>query len=770
MWRLNRIYAENLLTFCKLEYTLSQGVTSLIFGNNQDNESQGSNGSGKSALIECIAIGLTGLPLRKAKNEEVINDKAEECTVHVELKNDVHGEVLIVTRRISRKSSSSVNCFTNRTGELIQTVLPSVEEYNRFILDKLGISREELYNNFILSKFKYQDFLSSSDRDKKEIINCFSNGILVDKAIEKLNTDKLPVTEEFRKAELEVAGIEGRIGMLAEQIEREENGRMERARTKNEKFKAMRQRIAEKRVTICQKNEEVNVLTNCLRDLDEVDRALQELENSDYPLGVYLSMLKKLLSPFPIELSDWEKIMNEKESELNALQMEDKELKGALDEANERVAGFIKRHECLSSEYTVFSKDHKKATGVYDVTIKAAEEEIVEVNRKYGCLREERRVLSKEIEELTNRLAGTISCPACGHEFLVSDKDFNVIEAIGELESKRKRIASVIMQMTEQEKLVREIERKKAEVLSSKRELSTRNNNWLDRLEESNRGIRSAERVLDEVNAKEKRVKGRIACVLTEIEGIRKKVFDEAFDRLDVVVHDKERTRKVLQEDIMAIKGSIGSLDEAIRELENIEGSDLIGSLKDSMKVYQKKLADATCGKLIIERDMRRLDEQEQYFVEFKTYLANTKIEALGTLTNEFLEGIGSDIRIRFSGYTVLKSKKVRDKISVSLVRDGVDMGSFGKFSAGEAARVNLATILAMQKLINNHCDTGKGLDLLVLDEILEAVDEDGLASVFMALNRMRVTALVVSHGNIAESYPHKLLVCKTNGESRIVL
>ena len=53
----------------------------------------------------------------------------------------------------------------------------------------------------------------------------------------------------------------------------------------------------------------------------------------------------------------------------------------------------------------------------------------------------------------------------------------------------------------------------------------------------------------------------------------------------------------------------------------------------------------------------------------------------------------------------------------------------------GEAARVNLATILAMQKLVNSNCDGDMGLDLLVLDEILEAVDEAGLASMFEALN-----------------------------------
>ena len=73
-----------------------------------------------------------------------------------------------------------------------------------------------------------------------------------------------------------------------------------------------------------------------------------------------------------------------------------------------------------------------------------------------------------------------------------------------------------------------------------------------------------------------------------------------------------------------------------------------------------------------------------------------------------------------------------------------------------------------MQKMINTSADTDKGLDLLVLDEILEAVDEAGLASMFAALNKLELTALIVSHGNIAESYPHVLKIIKENGESRI--
>lgn len=137
-------------------------------------------------------------------------------------------------------------------------------------------------------------------------------------------------------------------------------------------------------------------------------------------------------------------------------------------------------------------------------------------------------------------------------------------------------------------------------------------------------------------------------------------------------------------------------------------------------------------------------------------------------MTNEFLEAINSDIRISFSGFTVLKSGKIRDKISISLIRDGVDCGSFDKFSEGEKARVNLANILALHKLTNVNCQDGKGLDLLVLDEILEACDAAGLANMFNALNNLQITSLVVSHGNVAENYPYKLIINKKNDISYI--
>ena len=294
------------------------------------------------------------------------------------------------------------------------------------------------------------------------------------------------------------------------------------------------------------------------------------------------------------------------------------------------------------------------------------------------------------------------------------------------------------------------------------------NNNWLDKLNEAQGKISRAMSKINDLNLKQQRVSSEIALAQNELESIRKKIFDEAYNLLDDAFSSKERLIKQLEGDIEAAKGSIETLQSTIKELKESSEAEIIETLRASLKEFTKKSSEAISEKSKIESKLNTLKEQEQRFVEFKTYLANTKIEALSKITNEFLESIGSDIQIKFSGYTILKSGKLRDKISISIIRDGIDCGSFGKFSEGEKARVNLANILAMHKLINVNCDDNKGLDLLVLDEILEAVDENGLANMFSALNDIGTTAIVVSHGNVAENYPYKLIINKQNGESYI--
>lgn len=772
MWKLKSIEAENLCAFRSLAYTLQQGVTTLIFGNNKDNDSQQSNGAGKSALLECIAVGLTGSPLRKIRTEEIINDAAEQCRITLHLANDASNEELIIARSIPRKGASTVACKLYRGGKLVTTdeaVQHSVDAYNKYILEKLGITREELLNNFILSKYRYEDFLSSSDKEKKEIINRFSNGILVDEAIARVEEDIEPLSSEQQKIDLELAGIDGRIEMLQEQIEKEFAAGEERGRSREARIAELEEAIASKREYIRTHKETLTGIDATIAEVDKADKELQALESSDTSLEECLKAIDAVMKLLPnARRTDWNHTLKLKKEDLLLAQSSLENLDASVNHAEAVLKEKYDAFEKFKVEYTDFVTHYGDKCEEYSTRLQEIDKTLRSLASHLEELRRKRRVISVGIDELSNKLAGSITCPKCGHEFLVAQPQFDIEAGTKELRLRQQQLSEINGNIEAEQNSTEEAEMQQSKLNSERRTLDSDRSRWEQELSDHEREVCSATSEVERAEHNRKRTKAEVAAMQDEIDSIRRKAFDEFFGNIDERNATLSRERRKIVEDIRSAECAIETLQETIREVNEMAAEDLTLSLRKTLEQEKQRSMETAKRKFEVDDKVRALEVQRERFVQFKTYLANTKIEALSRITNEFLIGIGSDIRIRFDGYTVLKSGKVREKISISLLRDGVDCGSFGKFSAGEAARVNLATILAMQKLVNANCDDEKGLDLLVLDEILEAVDEAGLSSMFDALNALGGTVLVVSHGNVAEGYPHKLVITKENGESRI--
>lgn len=772
MWKLKSIEAENLCAFRSLAYTLQQGVTTLIFGNNKDNDSQQSNGAGKSALLECIAVGLTGSPLRKIRTEEIINDAAEQCRIILHLANDASNEELIIARSIPRKGASTVACKLYRGGELVTTdeaVQHSVDAYNKYILEKLGITREELLNNFILSKYRYEDFLSSSDKEKKEIINRFSNGILVDEAIARVEEDIEPLSSEQQKMDLELAGIDGRIEMLQEQIAKEVAAGEERGRNRETRIAELEEAIASKREYIRTHKETRTGIDATIAEVEKADKELQALESSDTSLEECLKAIDAVMTLLPdARRTDWNHTLKLKKEDLLLAQSSLENLDASVNHAEAVLKEKYDAFEKFKVQYTDFVTQYGDKCEEYSTRLQEIDKTLRNLASRLEELRRKRRVISAGIDELSNKLAGSITCPKCGHEFLVAQPNFDIEAGTKELRLRQQQLSEINGNIEAEQNSSEEAEMQQSKLNSERRTLDSDRSRWEQELSDHERGVCSATSEVERAEHNRRRTKAEVAAMQDEIDSIRRKAFDEFFGNIDERNAALSRERRKIVEDIRSAECAIETLQETIREVNEMAAEDLTLSLRKTLEQEKQRSMETAKRKFEVDDKVRALEVQRERFVQFKTYLANTKIEALSRITNEFLIGIGSDIRIRFDGYTVLKSGKVREKISISLLRDGVDCGSFGKFSAGEAARVNLATILAMQKLVNANCDDEKGLDLLVLDEILEAVDEAGLSSMFDALNALGSTVLVVSHGNVAEGYPHKLVITKENGESRI--
>ena len=771
MWYLTSISAKNLCSFLELNYAPKRGAATLIFGNNLDSDSQNSNGSGKSALIEAIAIGLTGEPLRKVNIDEIINDSQNEAVVTIVLSNDVFDEQMTIKRCLSRKQPQLIQIvkqtgpYDTDTEEISQA---TVADYNKYILDQLGLTKEDIFANFILTARKYKSFLSSSDKEKKEIINRFSNGVLVDESIEKLSEDMEPVKKEMDVAEKEVATCTGRVEALANEIEKAINESAQRKATNESRIQNWEKLIADKRGDIRTTNENIAQIEDSLDSLDDLDAEMQKLEKSDSDADDSLQQIMERFKANNLALTtDFVREIEILNSRLENAQEAAKEVSANVEEVRKSLQKsedeYSSTSKHLQSLQTINEKNREECTE----RLKKLTTTVKRLQNKSDQLASEQRFKKRQKAELDNQLAGVIQCPKCKHEFTLG-ADLNITSA-------RKNLTAV---MAELNQIAKDIDANDKEynktVAEGKNQreietaLETERRQIANGIIEAEDAIRDARQQCAQYEKKIEDTNTLLAELQSKLSKFRKRIFDEAFEIIDETYKRRENQIKSLEEDVKTLEGSIESYEKAIKDARKASEEDLMVSLRESKAQYQEEFEAALAKKNEVEGRLKELETQEATFIEFKTYLANTKINAIAQITNEFLETIGSDIRVALSGYTILKSGKVRDKISVSLLRDGVDCGSFEKFSAGERVRVELASILSMNQLTNLNCEEGRGLDLLIADEVLDSADEQGLASVFKALNKTQLTSLVVSHGNIQESYPNRITVVKQNGVSSI--
>jgi exonuclease SbcC len=771
MWQLESIFATNICAFKELDYSPQQDCTTLVFGDNLDNESQRSNGSGKSALIEAIAIGLTGEPLRKIKTDEIINDIAEEAYIQLTLTNAVEKRSMMIERTLSRKNPQAiaVSFGDMELNDLQHSAQSSVAEYNKFILDTIGLSKDDLYDNFILCKHKYTPFLMASDKDKKDLINRFSNGALVDKALEHLQVDLDNANTNFTSFGMLVANAEGRLCGINEQLAAAKEQAKEKAAEKEAMIANFQQKIADSRAAMRKENEDITKYQTQISLLDELDNAVSAIEK-DTQIGLteaYQS-IKHLFAEFGLrEISDYTQALADTQAELTKAEQFIKENEPIAKQFLVDCQEVTEQAQALQQQYSqafAICQSHRQ---VVAEKITAFKSRIISLQEQNTQLRGLHKMLTGKIANAEASLAGTIVCPKCQHQFLLNqEKTISELELEIQSNSKQQDKMSTAIQENEQEitglresinHVDDDSDALEAKATELKTQLLTLQNKATNYQTENLRlsGLLQAQADMIEVTT-------------AAIANYRATMMNEAYNIIDAEYTNYDSMIANAKQMIEAHEGRIASYNQSIATLNVTSSDNMINILLRSKADAEADLKTLTDSKNTAEKEYNVLKSQEARFIDFKTYLANSKIEALSHVTNEFLQKIGSDIRIVFQGYTKLKSGKVRDKISISLVRDGIDCGSFGKFSEGEKTRANLASVLALHKLCNLNCPDGKGLNLLVLDEILDATDESGLANIFDALNSLKITSLVVSHGLVHENYPHKVIVRKENGISKL--
>jgi DNA repair exonuclease SbcCD ATPase subunit len=164
--KIEKIKIKNFYSFKEVEISFDnyRGLT-LIKGKNID--TGGSNGSGKSALVEALYFGLTGKTIRKSTEDALVNNQARKrCKVEVHL---THNNEYIVISRF--KKPSKLEFLVGASDKTQESVIAT----QRYIDSYLNINYKVLLASMFFGQSNEISFLDCTADDKRIIIRNFLN-------------------------------------------------------------------------------------------------------------------------------------------------------------------------------------------------------------------------------------------------------------------------------------------------------------------------------------------------------------------------------------------------------------------------------------------------------------------------------------------------------------------------------------------------------------------------------------------------------------------
>ena len=319
--------------------------------------------------------------------------------------------------------------------------------------------------------------------------------------------------------------------------------------------------------------------------------------------------------------------------------------------------------------------------------------------------------VSKSLNEISLILSGSIICPNCSFEFLL---DTN--KTVDQLKKDKEIYTRKIESINQSIKWIED------EISSCTETL----------------GILSKEESAMRKSEKESR---------KEVDSIKTLLNKQSQDLLNKQSELVELRKNFSEQEIMTnkLKRELEELKENRIEVEKKE-RDLthLKELKSNLNEVNRKRTEVDNNLLHAESDQIEIMAWSERFRGFKSYLANTQLKTITGYTNKFLKDFNTDIEVNIEGYRQLASGEIREWVTPIVYRNGEER-PYGLFSKGERGKINYATMLALQTLINLTSPLG-GIDLLFSDEVVEGIDGMGLTYLMEALSDTKRTNLVTTH------------------------
>lgn len=339
---------KNFLSFKELTHRFVNSPV-LIQGRNLTDDSKETNGSGKSTIEAAIAYAIMATPMRKGVlDRDLIRWGEQEAEIELRIYCSIRKQTLTIQRKLSIKGSAKLELYLSPLGEdtLTPVSFATVNDGNRYILNWIGITTEDLKSFYILNKENYRSFMSSSNTDKLALINRFIKADGLDNADDIIKKRKEPLVAAQRKAEQALYSIRGEIWALERELEAERERNTEQE--KQSRIEAIESQIDE---TINLYDSSQKTLENDRKQLQvasevyaKVEKEVEDAQRAwDRRTVVDFSKQKNDLNN---DLNDLNNDLNDKKKSINELERKIREALRSVSLFDTMLAGVISCPNC----------------------------------------------------------------------------------------------------------------------------------------------------------------------------------------------------------------------------------------------------------------------------------------------------------------------------------------------------------------------------------------------------------------------------------------
>ena len=257
-----------------------------------------------------------------------------------------------------------------------------------------------------------------------------------------------------------------------------------------------------------------------------------------------------------------------------------------------------------------------------------------------------------------------------------------------------------------------------------------------ERAEQCSKFIETEQAKLDKTN-EENEIHRNAASGIEEWE----RTFSSIDSDLTTQVSDPEKLKGAITDLKAKVEEARNELEEVAAENERRERHNTrIEIITEQTNEFENELSEITDKLTSIEDKLSILEILKKAFSTngLLAYKIESLVKELEDLTNEYLAEFSDG---RFSINFVVEN----DKLNVEVTDTGKIIDILA-LSSGELARVNIATLVAIRKLMTSI--SRSQINVLFLDEVNQALDEQGKEKIVeILLKEENLNTYLVSHG-----------------------